>query len=190
MRIWAEQAEHGNYPNTRNMFYKGHLIRATLLTSLARVWNLGPSLILQKISRATPGWHSSIIDSFSAPISYNLQQKWLVRQTSCFLRQFWPLPRKSVNSHLHGKQAAVYYVLGQQVRLRVTSYQEFVHARAHWNHSARKIVNKSYDVTRSRTCWPKSCVTLQSLVFSLYSIRLSGVFALLCVLRMLTSWCK
>ena len=101
--------------HARNMFYKGHLIRATLLTSLGGEWNLGPSLILQKISRATPGWHSSIIDSFSAPISHNMQHKWLVRQTSCLLRQFWPLPRKS---HLHAERAAVHYVKNGRATLR------------------------------------------------------------------------
>ena len=31
--------------NTREMFYKGHLIRATLLTSLDRACDFGPSLV-------------------------------------------------------------------------------------------------------------------------------------------------
>ena len=50
--------------NTRKMFYRGHLIRATFETSLTGQLNLGPSLVLSLNLRATFGWISVCSKSF------------------------------------------------------------------------------------------------------------------------------
>ena len=48
----------------RRLFYKGHLIRATFETSLAELWNLGPSLVLSSSLRATVYWISFSVTVF------------------------------------------------------------------------------------------------------------------------------